>query len=87
MEDVTISRGRIRIFMMVGGRAFDVRSFLEDYLRRLGLERGGCVFPKNVGIGQASSGWRQRSASAGWRRSKGVPSGWRLAWLGYQPQV
>ena len=56
VEDVTISRGSIRIFMrknktdvynegsvcsmMVGGRAFDVRSFLEDYLRRLGLERG-----------------------------------------------
>ena len=40
LEDVTISRGSIRIFMMVGGRACDVRSFLEDYLRRLGLERG-----------------------------------------------
>ena len=40
VEDVTISRGSIGIFMMVGGRVCDVRSFLEDYLRRLGLERG-----------------------------------------------
>ena len=24
----------------VGGRAFDVKGFLEDYFRRLGLERG-----------------------------------------------
>ena len=40
VDNVTISRGSIGIFMMVGGRVCDVRSFLEDYLRRLGLERG-----------------------------------------------
>ena len=39
VEDVTISRGSIGISMMVGGRVCEV-SFLEDYLRRLGLERG-----------------------------------------------
>ena len=39
VEDVTISRGSIGISMMVGGRVCEV-SFLEYYLRRLGLERG-----------------------------------------------
>ena len=34
--------------MTVGGRAFDVRGFLEEYFGRLGLERG-CS--KNVGKG------------------------------------
>ena len=67
VEDVTISKGRIRIFMRknktdiynegsvcsitIGGRAFDVKGFLEEYFRRLGLEKGCCVFPKNVGKG------------------------------------
>ena len=35
--------------MMVGGRAFDVMSFLEDYLRRLGLERAGVSSPRMWG--------------------------------------
>ena len=30
------------------GRAFDVKEFLEAYLRRLGLKKGCCVFPKNL---------------------------------------
>ena len=37
VEDVTISRGSIGIFMKVGGRVCNVRNVLEDYLRRLGL--------------------------------------------------
>ena len=37
VEDVTISRGSIGIFMMVGGRVCNVRNVPEDYLRRLGL--------------------------------------------------
>ena len=68
VEDVTMSRDKIRVFMRknktdryhegavcsitVGGRAFDVKGFLEDYFRRLGLEKGFCVVPKNLGKGR-----------------------------------
>ena len=64
VEDITFTQEGIEIFMrrhktdvfnegavctIVGrGRAFDVRGFLEEYLERMGLVRGNCVFPKNL---------------------------------------
>ena len=64
MEDITICGGVIRIFMRKNktdifnegsvctiaekGRAFDMREFLEAYLKRMGLKKGCCVFPKNL---------------------------------------
>ena len=67
VEDVTMYSDRIRVFMRknktdvlnegsvcsitLGGKAFNVKGFLDDYVRRMGLEMSSCVFPKNLGKG------------------------------------
>ena len=67
VEDITFTQEGIEIFMrrhktdvfnegavctvVERGRAFDVRGFLEEYLERMGLVRGNCVFPKNLDKG------------------------------------
>ena len=35
----------------LGGKAFNVKGFLDDYVRRMGLEKSSWVFPKNLGKG------------------------------------
>ena len=66
-EDVTMYSDRIRVFMRknktdvfnegsvcsitLGGKAFNVKGFLDDYVRRMGLEKSSWVFPKNLGKG------------------------------------